>query len=317
MSKSTRVGLSEHTARRLAELRARRAEADDTGGFLTSSTSVHQVTTSVENGSCNHENALHTNSVAEIALSAVNTNSTDIEVLDANSNTARLQTMQYTAQPVSETARSEQLKSVSSSSLSHDSDASSIGASLQSNSLASHASRPSTGSSIHSLNSDISVTEVQQSQPSEASESKSLSRNSSIVVASQQSAETNSTKRSFREAKDVASRVANFQQSIQETSVKSVTLVTDSQRSVRSSSFRVAAADSSAGVTERSVTGTQWNAESKVSPPVMTSSSIQMSSHDVSPRPAVCAKPTAEAISAALCANASARAAVSTSFRFT
>jgi septin family protein len=38
--KSSRVGLSEYTARRLAELRARRAEADDTGGFITSVSST-------------------------------------------------------------------------------------------------------------------------------------------------------------------------------------------------------------------------------------------------------------------------------------
>jgi len=38
--KSNRIGLSEYTARRLAELKARRAEADDTGAFLSSSTAA-------------------------------------------------------------------------------------------------------------------------------------------------------------------------------------------------------------------------------------------------------------------------------------
>jgi hypothetical protein len=38
--KSTRVGLSEYTAKRLAELRARRAEAEETGSFLTASPSL-------------------------------------------------------------------------------------------------------------------------------------------------------------------------------------------------------------------------------------------------------------------------------------
>ena len=45
--KSNRIGLSEHTARRLAELRARRAEADDTGGIsfgATSSTAAAEAT---------------------------------------------------------------------------------------------------------------------------------------------------------------------------------------------------------------------------------------------------------------------------------
>jgi len=37
--KSNRIGLSEYTARRLAELKARRAEADDTGAFSSSSSS--------------------------------------------------------------------------------------------------------------------------------------------------------------------------------------------------------------------------------------------------------------------------------------
>jgi len=50
--KSNRVGLSEYTARRLAELRARRAEADDTGGIsIGSCSSTPNATESTVNDS--------------------------------------------------------------------------------------------------------------------------------------------------------------------------------------------------------------------------------------------------------------------------
>lgn len=325
MSKSTRIGLSEYTARRLAELKARRAEADDTGGFLTSATTVNQVTTSVVNGSCNNDNSLHRTSVAEISLSAVDSNGTGIRVLDASSNTAKLLGSYCTVVPATETASVEQQKNGSTNSLPSDSDASNSGTGLLSNSFcASNGSRPSTASSVHSLTPDNSVADVQHAASNNNRRSgsllpedtgskthESISSHASTVVTTRQSADTNSVKRSFCETNDVASRITDSQQQhVQETSVKSVTLTTDSQRSVRSSSFRIAA-DTSANTTQRSATGTQWNAGSKVSPPIVTSSSMQLSSHDASPRPAVCAKPTAEAISAALSASASARAAVS------
>jgi len=47
--KSNRVGLSEYTAKRLAELRARRAEADDTGSFSASSTAAGSAAEVTEN----------------------------------------------------------------------------------------------------------------------------------------------------------------------------------------------------------------------------------------------------------------------------
>lgn len=277
MSKSTnRVGLSEYTARRLAELRARRAEADDNGGFSASSNPLNH---SLANGSSRHQNGV--TEVQSCGNGSVSALANDDSVPATSHTSVKLRSDYFSA--ISETSI-QTVRTVHRNS------------SLSVNSLPSESNTPPVNESMStSLYSKPTTTASSNGQSPSPVESPRF--DDSLVK--RHALDTNENKIISNSSDSIDNKLVTNSVTRTSNSFRGVSEVASPRTFATSQSPENSSGRSSLSSVEpayRPVAAGPWN-NSDQQP-------VQYAADTSSPRPAVCAKPSAAAIASAVSSSA-------------